>query len=109
MIKSYLKRLLIKNKEFMLNEALAVKGFMKLLMKHRNTGEKLTKEERKLIKQHLKTMALAVPALIVFLPPGGSIFLPVLVDLLDRRKNTRQAKEQGMATAAPPPAVIDKP
>jgi hypothetical protein len=88
--KTYLARLFFVNKEFMLNQALAAKGFMQLLMKSRNTGEKWTKEEKKLLKQHLKTMALAIPALIVFLPPGGSIFLPLLVDLLDRRKSIRR-------------------
>ena len=81
--------MLVKNKEFILNEALAVKGFMHVLMKRRNMGEKWTREEKKLLRQHLKTMALAVPALIVFLPPGGSIFLPILVEVLDRRKNIR--------------------
>jgi len=95
-IKAYLKRLLRINKEFMLNQALATKGFMQVLFKRRNTGEKWTKEDKKLLKQHLRTMALAIPAFIVFLPPGGSIFLPLLVDFLDRRKNIRKPqKPQG--------------
>ena len=90
MIKRYLKGLLARNKEFLLSEGLAAKGFMQLLMKHRNTGEKWTSEDKKQIKQHLKTLALAVPALIVFLPPGGGILLPILVDVLDRRKKARR-------------------
>ena len=90
MIKQYFKKLLTKNREFLLNQVLAVKGFMQLLMKQRNTGENWTKEEKKQIKQHLRTMALAVPAIIVFLPPGGSILLPLLVNMLDRRKNGRR-------------------
>jgi hypothetical protein len=90
MFRRYFKRLLAKNKEFLLSESLAVRGFMQLLMKQRNTGEKWTKEEKRLLKQHLKKIALVVPAIIVFLPPGGSILLPILVDLLDRRKNIRR-------------------
>ena len=97
MIKRYLTRLLAKNKEFFINEGLAAKGFMQLLFKHRNTGEKWTREEKKLIKQHLKTMAFAIPALIVFLPPGGSIFLPILVDIMDRRKTSRRQNKEDMA------------
>jgi hypothetical protein len=90
MIKRYVKNLLTKNKQFLLDHVLAVKGFMQLLMKQRNTGEKWTREEKKLIKQHLKTMAMAVPMIIIFLPPGGGILLPLLVDVLDRRKKARQ-------------------
>jgi hypothetical protein len=90
MITRYIKNLLTKNKEFLLGHVLAVKGLMQLIMKQRNTGEKWTREEKKLIKQHLKTMAMAVPAIIIFLPPGGGILLPLLVDVLDRRKKARQ-------------------
>jgi hypothetical protein len=86
---SFIKTRIAKNREMILSQAVEIKGFMYLLMKNRNTGEKWTKEEKKQIKQHLKTLALAVPALIVFLPPGGGILLPILVDILDRRKNVR--------------------
>ena len=103
MIQRYFKRLLARNKEFLLSEALAAKGFMLILMKHRNTGEKWTREEKKQIKQHLKTLALAVPALIVFLPPGGGILLPILVDVVDRRKNVRR-----QAPAEATPAQVEK-
>ena len=89
MIKEYVKKLLIKNKNFLLEHVLAVKGFMQLLMKQRNTGEKWTREEKKLIKQYLKTMAMAVPVILIFLPPGGGLLLPLLVEVLDRRKKER--------------------
>ncbi len=88
-LRHYIKRLLASNRTFFHGQACAAKGFVVLLFKQRNTGEKWTKEEKKLLKQHLKTMALSIPALIVFLPPGGSIFLPLLVDLMDRRKDKR--------------------
>lgn len=89
MIKRYFKRLLIKNKEFILDEVLSVKGLMQLLMKHRNTGQKWTKEEIKEIKIHLKNISKVVPILVIFLLPGGSLLLPFLAEVLDRRKTRR--------------------
>jgi hypothetical protein len=93
MILQYFKNLLASNKAFFLKEAYAAKGFTELFFKQRNTGKKWTREEKKLIKQYLKTMALAIPALIIFLPPGGKFLLPVLVDIMDRRKNQRRPQE----------------
>ncbi len=86
----YFKGLLIKNKEFLLSEVLAVKGLMQLLMKNRNTGEKWTKEEIREIKFHLKHLSKMVPVIIVFLLPGGSLMLPFLAEVLDRRKTIRR-------------------
>ena len=97
MIKRFLKRLIDKNKEFILSQVLAVKDLMRLLMKNRNTGEKWTREEIHEIRAHLKHIAMLVPALIIFLLPGGSLLLPLLADVLDRRKKIRR-----------PPAVPDK-
>ncbi|MBI5212994.1 MAG: hypothetical protein HY957_06430 [Nitrospirae bacterium] len=88
-MKKYLKRLLAANKQFILREALEVKGFMQLLMKHRNTGEKWTTDEKKRIKTHLKNISKVVPALIIFLLPGGSLLLPFLAEVLDRRTENR--------------------
>ena len=89
MIISYFKKLIIKNREFILTEVLAVKGLMSLLMKNRNTGEKWTREERREIKDHLRIISKMVPVIIVFLLPGGSLFLPFLAEVLDRRKKRR--------------------
>jgi hypothetical protein len=97
MIKRFLKRLIDKNKEFILSQVLAVKDLMRLLMKNRNTGEKWTREEIHEIRAHLRHIAMLVPALIIFLLPGGSLLLPLLADVLDRRKKIRR-----------PPAVPDK-
>ncbi len=90
MIISYFKKLIIKNREFILTEILAVKGLMSLLMKNRNTGEKWTREERREIKNHLRIISKMVPVIIVFLLPGGSLFLPFLAEVLDRRKKRRR-------------------
>lgn len=89
MIINYLKRLITKNKEFILKEVLEIKGLMQLLMKYRNTGQKWTNEEKKEIKIHLKNISKVVPVLIVFLLPGGSLLLPFLSEVLDRRKSIR--------------------
>ena len=86
---NYFKRLIIKNREFILAEILAVKGLMYLLMKNRNTGEKWSREEKMEIKKHLRNISKVIPIIIVFLLPGGSLFLPFLAEILDRRKKRR--------------------
>ena len=90
MVKRYFKKLLMKNKDFILSQVLAVKGLMQLLMKNRNTGEKWTKEEIKEIKSNLRHISKMVPVIIVFLLPGGSLMLPFLAEVLDRRKTIRR-------------------
>jgi hypothetical protein len=97
MIKRFLMRLIAKNKELILSQVLAVKGLMRLVMKNRNTGERWTREEIHEIRAHLRHIAMLVPALIIFLLPGGSVLLPLLAEALDRRKKIRR-----------PPAVPDK-
>jgi hypothetical protein len=89
MIKKYLKRLFIINKQAILMEVLSITGLMQLLMKIRNTDEKWTREERKEIKRHLKNIAKIVPAVAIFSLPGGSLLLPILAEALDRRKTRR--------------------
>lgn len=89
MIKNYLKRLFVINKEAILMEVLSISGLMKLLMKIRNTDERWTREEKKEIKMHLKNIAKIVPAVALFSLPGGSFLLPILAEVLDRRKTRR--------------------
>ncbi len=86
---NYLKKIFLRNKEFILKEVLEIKGLMQLLMKNRNTGEKWTREDKKKIKLHLKSISKLVPALIIFLLPGGLLLLPFLAKVLDRRKAKR--------------------
>jgi hypothetical protein len=89
MIKKYLKRLIITNKEAILMEVLSIRGLMQLLMKTRNTDERWTREEKKEIKRHLKNIAKIIPAIAIFSLPGGSFLLPILAEALDRRKTRR--------------------
>jgi len=89
MIKNYVKRLIIINKEAILMEVLAIRGLMQLLMKIRNTDEKWTRQEKKEMKRHLKNIAKIIPAVALFSLPGGSLLLPILAEVLDRRKVRR--------------------
>ena len=90
MIKKYLKRLIILNKEAILMEVLSIEGLMQVLMKPRNTDEQWTSEERKEIKGHLKNIAKIVPVITIFSLPGSSFLLPLLSEVLDRRKFRRR-------------------
>lgn len=89
MIKKYLKRLILVNKEAILAQVLSIRGLMQLLMKTRNTDEQWTREEKKEIKRHLKNIAKIIPAVAIFLLPGGSFLLPIFAEALDRRKTRR--------------------
>ncbi len=89
MIKKYLKRLILINKEAILMEVLSVKGLMQLFMKIRNTDGKWTREEKKEIKIHLRNIAKIIPTVAIFFLPGGSFLLPILVEAIDRRKIRR--------------------
>ena len=94
MIKKYLKRLILVNKDAILMEVLAIKGLMQLLMKTRNTDETWTRDEKKEIKRHLKNIAKIIPAVAIFSLPGGSILLPVLAEAIDRRKIRRLLRKE---------------
>jgi len=89
MIKNYLKRLIVINKEAILMEVLSISGLMQILMKTRNTDEKWTREEKTEIKKYLRNIAKIIPAVAVFALPGGSFLLPILAEVLDRRKTRR--------------------
>ena len=64
---------------------------MRLLMKHRMTGKKWTGDELRVIRKHLKEISKIVPVVVVFLLPGGTILLPFLAEVLDRRTEPRGA------------------
>jgi hypothetical protein len=89
MLMNCFKRLLVGNREFILKEALEVRGFMQLLTKHRNTGLPWSKEEKRELKSHLRVISKVAPVMAVFFLPGGSLLLPLLAEVLDRRKHKR--------------------
>ena len=85
----YMRRLFMANREFILKEVLAGKGIMQLLMKDRNTGETWTRSELRQLRLYFLRISLIVPAMIIFLLPFGSLMLPVLAEVLDRRNKMR--------------------
>jgi len=89
MIRFFLKRLILKNKDLIFSEAQQFHGFLQLFFKQRNTDLKWTEAEKQQIKNYLKRLSLYVPILIIFVLPGGSLLLPVLAEILDRRKSRR--------------------
>ena len=89
MLKYLTLRTIEKNRALVLNEAEKITDLMRLLMKPRNSREPWTPEERKILRSHLFHLSWYFPALIVFCLPGGSLLLPLLAELLDRRKNIR--------------------
>lgn len=88
MVARLLKRLIQKNRAFILAQVIEVKGLMQLLMKNRNTGKQWTREEVRQIRVHLKQLSKMVPVILVFLLPGGALLLPLLAEVLDRRKQS---------------------
>jgi hypothetical protein len=106
MIKKYLKRLILVNKEAILMEVLSIKGLMQLVMKTRNTDEKWTRDEKKEIKRHLKNIAKLIPAVAIFSLPGGSFLLPVLAEALDRRKIRRLVRKDSGSPNPPPQETV---
>ena len=94
MIRFFFSRLFAKNRNLILKEADLVSGFMHLFMKPVNTGMSWTREEKRELKQHIRHLSGYVPVLIIFLLPGGSLLLPFLAEMLDRRKQKRDAESK---------------
>jgi hypothetical protein len=91
MIRFFLKSLILKNRDLIFSEAQRFQGLLQLFFKQRNMDLKWTKEEKQQIKDYLKRLSLYVPILIIFVLPGGSLLLPILAEILDRRKGRRAA------------------
>lgn len=91
MIRFFLKSLILKNRDLIFSEAQRFQGFLQLFFKQRNTDLKWAKEEKQQIKNYLKRSSLYVPILIIFVLPGGALLLPILAEILDRRKGRRAA------------------
>jgi hypothetical protein len=80
------------NQDMILGEARQINGFMTLLMKQRNTGVKWTQPEKAELRSFLRHLSGYVPLAVVFLLPFGSLLIPVLAQILDRRKTARTAE-----------------
>lgn len=89
MIKRFFASLVAKNKDLIYREGRFLNGFFHLLFKQVNTGEKWTPEEIILLRKHFLHLTAYIPVFILFLLPGGSLLLPFVAEVLDRRKGKR--------------------
>ncbi|MCX8026738.1 MAG: hypothetical protein N3A62_02625 [Thermodesulfovibrionales bacterium] len=89
MLKRYLSSLIVKNKALIYREGQFLNGFFHLLFKQINTGQKWTSEEIALLKKHFLHLSAYIPVFLLFLLPGGSLLLPFVAEILDRRQNKR--------------------
>ncbi len=89
MPRKMLRKMLEKYKTLIHAEADYMKGFMALLMKPRNTDMPWTRTEIRALKRYIWHLAHYVPFVIIFLLPFGSLLLPVMAEVLDRRRERR--------------------
>jgi len=75
-----------REKKYLLNEILQVRGLMPLLMKPRNK-QRWTLEDRAALRVHLRRLSNISPYLVVIVMPGSFLILPALAWWLDRRRN----------------------
>ncbi len=75
-----IKALLHRNKLRLMQELSQSKEAMRLITKSTHTN--LTVEEKEKIKIQLLDICKAIPALAVFLLPGGALLLPLLIKLI---------------------------
>ncbi|OQW97741.1 MAG: hypothetical protein BWK74_05865 [Desulfobacteraceae bacterium A6] len=89
MIRLFMEKHILKNRALIIKEGKYFHDFMWLLMKPKNTGAEWTIEEKKQLKSHFKHLSLYMPALIIFALPLGTLLLPILTGVLDRREKDR--------------------
>jgi hypothetical protein len=74
--------LIKRNKNRFLKEITESKELMQLLAK--STHKDLDLEEKKKIKKQLLDICKTVPSLTIFLLPGGSLLLPILIKFIPK-------------------------
>jgi hypothetical protein len=79
-----------KYRDIIVGEAEDLGSFMRLLMKQRNTGERWTRAEKAQLKKYLWGLVFYAPVLFVFLLPGGFFLIPLLAEVVDRRRRSRK-------------------
>lgn len=72
--------LITRNKGRLLEELTQSKELMQLLAK--STAKELSKEEKKKVKTQLLDICKSIPSLTIFLVPGGSLLLPILIKFI---------------------------
>lgn len=89
-----IRELTEREKTYLVNEILQVKGLMPLLMKPRN-NQRWTREDRAELRIHLQRLTDISPYLIVLALPGSFLMLPLLAWWLDRRRNRQRPPAPG--------------
>lgn len=79
-----LKAILVRYRKKILKEMDSVKDLTSLIL--RGSRRRWTRDELRQIKEHLLILGKKIPILLVFMLPGGTVLLPLLVEILDRRK-----------------------
>ncbi len=69
-------------------QVVSMRGFMPLLMKHRN-GERWSEEDKRALLTHLRRLSHLSPYLLLLLLPGSAVLLPGYAWWLDRRRRPR--------------------
>ncbi len=72
--------LILRNKKRLLKELLQSKELVILL--HQSTHRDLTEEEKHLVKEQLLDICKTIPSLAIFILPGGSILMPILIKFI---------------------------
>ena len=73
-------KVISRNKDKLSLEMRESKELVKLIKKSRN--EELSKEEKEAVKTQFKDLARSIPALTIFMLPGGAILLPIILKLI---------------------------
>ena len=84
-----------RERQQVLSEVARIKGFMPLLMKHRN-GQRWSPMDRAELTEQLKAVAHLSPYLVIMVMPGSFLALPVLAWWLDRRRLHRIEENNGV-------------
>lgn len=73
-------KIILRNKDKLTQELKESKELLALIGK--STTQSLTKEEKELVKLHFKDIARSIPTLTIFMLPGGTILLPIILKLI---------------------------
>lgn len=74
------KKILLRNKDKFAQELSESKELLALMKK--SMSDELSKEEKKKVKTQLKDLLKTMPSVTIFMIPGGSILLPMMVKLI---------------------------
>ena len=73
-------KVILRNRDKLSNEMRESKELVRLIKKSRSS--ELSKEERAAVKLQFKDLAKSIPALAIFMLPGGVILLPLVLKLI---------------------------